>query len=238
VLNVKSSLRCAALAAVLIGLGYFGCQLGDRNQVSAQQAYPPPAGTNVAVLDVQYVFKNHLRFQQEIEYIRKDIEAFKSWAAQQQQAIQAEAKKLEQFNPGTKEYKDVEETVARQRVNFQLESAKRQKEFLEREAKVYYNIYQEVERAVSDFAARNRIGLVLRYSNEPMDPAKRETIMQGINRLVIYENRLNITDMIVDLVNRGTPPAASAPAIAPTGAPRIGTRPPMPTGAPPIPRRN
>jgi len=217
---VKSSLRCAALAAVLIGLGFH-----------APHAYGQAGGTNVAVIDVQYIFKNHLRFQQEIDFIKKDIDAFKAWATQQQQAMQTEAKKLEQFNPGTKEYKTIEENVARMRIENQLESAKRQKDFLEREAKIYYNIYQEVERAVADFAARNRIGLVLRYSNDEMDPTKRETIMQGINRLVIYQDRLNITDMILDMVNRGTPPA---PPVNPA-ATTIGTRPS--SAAPPIPRR-
>jgi Skp family chaperone for outer membrane proteins len=219
VLNVKSSLRCAALAAILIGLG-----------LNAPHAYGQAGGTNVAVIDVQYIFKNHLRFQQEIEFIKKDIDGFKAWATQQQQAMQTEAKKLEQFNPGTKEYKTVEENVARMRIENQLESAKRQKDFLEREAKIYYNIYQEVERAVADFAARNRIRLVLRYSNDEMDPTKRETIMQGINRLVIYQDRLNITDMILDMVNRGTPPAAPV-----NPAANIGIRPS--SAAPPIPRR-
>jgi hypothetical protein len=61
-----------------------------------------------------------------------------------------------------------------------------------------------------------------------MDPAKRESIMQGINRFVIYQNRLNITDLILDTLNRGTPAASP-------GTPVAG--PPQGTIAPPIPRR-
>jgi hypothetical protein len=38
-----------------------------------------------------------------------------------------------------------------------------------------------------------------------MDPTKRESIMQGINRFVVYQDRLNITEMVLDMVNRGTP---------------------------------
>jgi hypothetical protein len=29
--------------------------------------------------------------------------------------------------------------------------------------------------------------------------------MQGINRFVVYQDRLNITEMVLDMVNRGTP---------------------------------
>ncbi len=38
--------------------------------------------------------------------------------------------------------------------------------------------------------------------------------MQGINRIVIYQNRLNITDIVLDTLNRGTPPAAQGTPVA------------------------
>ncbi|MCH5376400.1 MAG: hypothetical protein JJ992_20725, partial [Planctomycetes bacterium] len=97
-------------------------------------------------------------------------------------------------------------SIARLKLEVQLKSAKLQKEFMEREAQVYFNAYREVEAIVGDFAKRNRIGLVLRYNGEEMDPSQRDSIMQGINRIVIYQDRLNITEMILDQLNRGTPP--------------------------------
>jgi Skp family chaperone for outer membrane proteins len=211
VLNVKTSLCSVMMAAVILT-----CALAA-SPASGQ------GGTAVAVIDVPYIFKNHVRFQQQIEDIKKDIDAYKDVVTQQQTQLRTESEKLNQFKSGTREYKDVEESIARLRVEFQLDSAKRQKDFMEREAKVYFNVYREVEAAVADFAARNRIGLVLRYSAEDMDPSKRESIMQGINRFVIYQNRLNITDLILDTLNRGTPAAAAS-----TATPGV---------APPIPRR-
>jgi hypothetical protein len=105
------------------------------------------------------------------------------------------------------------------RVEQQLEAAKQQKEFMEREARAYFTAYKEVEAAVQEFAVRNRINLVLRYSGEDMDPTKRESIMQGINRFVVYQDRLNITEMVLDMVNRGTPTGEMA---------KGQTRPPIP----------
>lgn len=209
---MKNSLCFAALAAAVAVYG-----------LAPVPAFGQAGGTAVAVIDVPYIFKNHVRFQQQIEDIKKDIDAYKDVVTQQQTQLRNESEKLNTFKSGTREYKDVEENIARLRVEYQLDSSKRQKEFMEREAKVYFNVYREIEAAVADFATRNRIGLVLRYSAEDMDPSKRESIMQGINRLVIYQNRLNITDIILDTLNRGTPQtAASAPA---------------PGVAPPIPRR-
>jgi len=213
VLKVKTSLCSAALAAALLACG-----------LAAGPSYAQTGGTAVAVIDVPYIFKNHVRFKQQIEDIKKDIDAYKEVVTQQQTQLRTESEKLNQWKAGTKEYKDVEENIARMRVNFQLESAKRQKEFMEQEAKIYFNVYKEIEAAVADFAGRNRIGLVLRYSAEDMDPTKRESIMQGINKMVIYQNRLNITDIILDTLNRGTP--QQVPVANQQG-----------TIAPPIPRR-
>ena len=212
---MKTSLCSAALAAALLTCG-----------LAAGPSYAQTGGTAVAVIDVPYIFKNHVRFKQQIEDIKKDIDAYKEVVTQQQTQLRTESEKLNQWKAGTKEYKDVEENIARMRVNFQLESAKRQKEFMEQEAKIYFNVYKEIEAAVADFAGRNRIGLVLRYSAEDMDPTKRESIMQGINKMVIYQNRLNITDIILDTLNRGTPQAAQGtPVATPQVAPPIpGTR--------------
>jgi len=193
VLNVRTTICTATVVAILLSLGLAA------PQASAQ------TGTNVAVIDIPYIFKNFTRFKQSIDDIKKDIDNYKQYVDEQQKKLRAEAEKLELYRPGTKEYKDVEESIARLKLEVQLESAKRQKEFMEREAQVYFNAYREVEAAVTDFAQRNRIGLVLRFSSEEMDPSQRDSIMQGINRIVVYQDRLDITNMILDLLNRGTP---------------------------------
>jgi Skp family chaperone for outer membrane proteins len=191
--NVKTSLCCAAVAAVLLSLG-----------LGAGGAYGQTTSTSVAVIDIPQIFKKHIRFQQAISDIKKDIDAYQELLKQEQQKIRVEAEKASQFNPGTPEYKQIEEGVARMRVEQQLEAARRQKEFMEREAKAYFSAYKDVEAAVQEFALRNRVNLVLRYSGEDMDPTKRESIMQGINRFVVYQDRLNITEIILEQVNRGS----------------------------------
>ena len=215
---MRSSLSCAAIVAILGSLGF-----AARPALSQTGAAPPPsAGSSVAVIDIPYIFKNHARFKAQIADIKTDIDGYKEWLDGEQNKIRKEGEKLEQFKPGTPEYKQGEETVARLRIELQLEGAKRQKDFMEREAMVYYNAYREVEAAVADFATRNGLSLVLRYSAEPMDPSKKETIMQGINRIVVYQSRLDITQHVLNRLNQNTPPASNAgtrgPALPPNPA--------------------
>jgi Skp family chaperone for outer membrane proteins len=176
---------------------------------AAPQAHAQ-TGTNVAVIDIPYIFKNFTRFTQAIDDIKKDIDEYKNVVKNQQDQLRVETQKLELYKPGTKEYRDQEEKITQMRLQFQLESTKRQKEFMEREGQAYFTAYREVERVVAEFAQRNRIGLVLRFSAEEMDPTQRDSIMQGINQMVVYQDRLNITEAILEQLNRGTPAVRQA----------------------------
>jgi hypothetical protein len=78
---------------------------------------------------------------------------------------------------------------------------------MEREAKVCYTAYNEVLQQVTEFANRNSIGLVLRFNSEEIDPDERGSVLQGVNRTVVYQRNLNITGPILERLNRGAAPA-------------------------------
>ncbi len=195
---MRTTICTATVVAILFSVGF-----------AAPQAHAQ-TGTNVAVIDIPYIFKNFTRFTQAIDDIKKDIDEYKNVVKNQQDQLRVETQKLELYKPGTKEYRDQEEKITQMRLQFQLESTKRQKEFMEREGQAYFTAYREVERVVAEFAQRNRIGLVLRFSAEEMDPTQRDSIMQGINQMVVYQDRLNITEAILEQLNRGTPAVRQA----------------------------
>jgi hypothetical protein len=99
--------------------------------------------------------------------------------------------------------------------DMQVEMTMKKKEFMEKEAKVYYSAYMDAIQQVSDFASRHNIGLVLRFNGEEIDPKERNSVLQGVNRAVVYQRNLNITEAIVQELNRGAAPrnAGARPAI-------------------------
>ena len=184
---MKTILYYATVVAVLFSLGF-----------ATQSAHGQGAGTRVAVIDVPYIFKNYAGFKGEVEKVQRDINAFRQWVAEEQQKIRGETKKLELYKTGSAEYKEAEESIARMQMTHRLEGAKKEREFMEREAQLYYDLYKRIEAAVADFALRNQIGLVLRFSGEDIDPTDRKSIMLGVNRPVVYQSRLDITTMILE----------------------------------------
>jgi Skp family chaperone for outer membrane proteins len=98
---------------------------------------------------------------------------------------------------------------------FNLEMTGLRKDFLDREAKEYYKTYLEVVDAVGVYAQQRNIGLVIRFNGDPVDPNRREDVLREINKPVVFQNRIDITPEVLQLLNRDV---AARPAGAQPGA--------------------
>ncbi|MCU0877396.1 MAG: OmpH family outer membrane protein [Pirellulaceae bacterium] len=198
--------------------------------VAQPASYTPPSGTNVAVIDIAFVFKNHDRFNAAMADIKKDIDQFEAYVKGEQQKLKAKAEELQQFTPGSNEFRTKEADLARVNSELQILIGQKRREFLEQEARVYFRIYQEIEQSVTTFAQRAKIGLVLRFSRDEMKESDRASVLQGVNRAVVYHQGLEITIPILEDLNRrpfnpnaappsptGTPAAAAANGGGPAG---------------------
>jgi Skp family chaperone for outer membrane proteins len=186
---------------------------------AARPAVPAPAGTSVAVIDIAFIFKNHVRFNGQMNDMKRDIEAFDASIRGEQQNFAKKREQLAQFNPSSPEYKKAEEELAHIKSDLDIKVAVKRREFLEQEAKIYYSIYKEIEENVAIFAQRNSIQMVLRYSGDEMKPDDRASVLQGVNRPVVYQDRLDITQHILGMVNAGARMPAGASGVAPPPGP-------------------
>ena len=189
---------------------------------------PAPRGTTVAVIDVKFIFENHIRFKDAMDSIKKDYDTFEAQVRVVETNLRKQIEQLKAMPAGSPEFKQLETQVATTRTQVQLDINNRQKERVEEEAKVYHRAYQELEAEIQRFAARYGIDLVLQFSATEIDPSKPDTVIRGLNRLVVYQNQLNITDNILRELNQNVPPRQ---AVIPnrTTPPRSGT-PPAGTG--------
>ena len=112
--------------------------------------------------------------------------------------------------PGSLEYKQKEEELARMQSDLQVQVGLKRKEFLEQEARVYFHVYRDIEQVVAQFAQRYRIDLVLRFNGDPMKEDDRASVLQGVNRAIVYQNGRDITQSILAELNRIYPPAPAA----------------------------
>lgn len=197
---MRTTLLVAAFVANLV--------LGTAISFAQQGAAPAnvSGGTNAAVIDIGYIIKNFERFKLGMEDLKRDDEAFQKEFETKRNAINASIERLQSTPKTSPEYKTLEEQIASEQTKLRLDMARKQKERVEDEAKLYYNAYQEIEYHVAQFATQHGIDIVLRFNSEEMDPAKPESVLNGINRFVVWHKGLDITGPILGALNPKTPP--------------------------------
>lgn len=160
------------------------------------------SGSRIAVIDISRIFKNHAGFKQAMEGMKKEVEAFEAELRNRGKEIEGLREQMRNYKAGSPEYKGIEEQMAKRAADGQAQTQLKRKDFLEREAKIYYDIYMEIGAAVAQFAQRNDISLVVRFNSAPIEGADRNSVLEGVNRAVVYQKNLNITDLVLQMLNR------------------------------------
>ena len=166
---------------------------------------------NVVLLDIGKVFKAHAKFNAGMESMQREVEAFRVEIEQEQSQIQTMAEDLQKLTPDDPKAKQLEATLTKMTADLQVKYQLKNKDFIEREAKLYYATYMHISSTVTSFCDDNGISLVLRHSSEKVDPKSRESVMQTINNPVVFEVRRDITEYIIRQVNAPTAQQATVP---------------------------
>jgi Skp family chaperone for outer membrane proteins len=203
--------RIVIATAIVAALGAF-CALaliGPTSQTFGQSPHSANAATHgVAVVDISYIFKNHARFRNSMESMKKEMDNIEVQLKAKREQISKIEEERNKYNVGSEQYKQLDERLAREMADFNLEMTRLRKDFLDREAKEYYKAYLEIVDSVSQYARARNIGMVIRFNGEPVDPNRREDVLREINKPVVFQNQVDITPDVLNLVNRDLQQAA------------------------------
>ena len=170
------------------GIGLLWMGLAASPTVAQQPPVRTQGASTVALLDVNYIFKKHARFKSQMEEMRGDVERSQAEWKRQAEGMNKLAERLNEFRPGTPDYKAMEEEIVNQRTKLQATMTIAKKEFLQREAKVYYNVYQEIMQEVKYYCEANGVTLVMTFNGDKINPENPEDVLRGINQKVVYYN--------------------------------------------------
>ncbi|HVX11742.1 MAG TPA: OmpH family outer membrane protein [Pirellulales bacterium] len=215
--------RSLSLAALVAGLSVV--------HFAAPSAYAQQRSSSVpqvAIIDLAYIFNNHVRFKGLSDELRRDVEAAENELKSNKQSLQKMAEQLESFNRNSPEYRQTEEDITKRSADLQVQVQLQKKSFFEREAKIYYTVYQEIMEQVKYHSDKHGIVLVMRFNGDPLDENDPQGIQKELNKAVLYYNKvIDITPIILDAVN---PPRGNSrpvqttnrPSRAPQGVPPSG----------------
>jgi Skp family chaperone for outer membrane proteins len=221
-LNVKISLIVAAITVSLVALTVvprLGAQPGAAGRPpmgSMGGGGGQGGGTSVALIDIGYIFKSHIRFKNSMDSLGKDIRATEDTLNKERTVIQKMMERLKDYKPGTPDYKHLEEDIAQKQADFQVKAQIQKREFVEREGALYFKTIQEINEQVKYFSEKNGIGLVMKFNGDATDPNDRDSVMRELNKPVMYYSPgIVISDAILAELNRGQTPNPNQPVVPP-----------------------
>lgn len=170
---------------------------------AAAQAPRSSVGGDVAVIDVAYILKNHRRFEQAKNQLTTQFETAAKALEEEKKEILQMQQGLAKFNPGTPDYRRLDEQVTQRQADWNVKANKHRKEIQERQASILANVYVELTNVVKQYSMQNGIGVVIQFNGEPIDPNKTFDTAQAITRPLVYvaPNR-DITPHILGLINQ------------------------------------
>ncbi|MBL8890468.1 MAG: OmpH family outer membrane protein [Planctomycetaceae bacterium] len=142
--------------------------------------------TPIVAIDMGAVFESHPLFVSQLEALKQELRQFEEDQNRQREALQAKFQTLRGQDPSSEVYRQTEAEVASQSANLDVQKRLRSKEFAQREAKIYFEIYTDVSAKVSSYCQHHGIATVIHYNSRPMDLNNPATIMDRIGSNVVH----------------------------------------------------
>jgi Skp family chaperone for outer membrane proteins len=208
--KISSALAAAGLLVTLATTAGAQQQGGAAAAQAGGAAQPAAAAAQrrtipVAVIDLGHIIRNHPTMKQEMERIKTQAETTGGEFEKRRQSI---LKKMEElranYTEGTEDYMKMEKEIADLDTAFRLEVVRKNKEFDEARASVFYQVHQQVTALIQYYCQHSGTFVVLRVSREKLDPKKPETIEMGMGQEVFYYNPapdVDITDWVLQQLN-------------------------------------
>ena len=198
----KTALMAATAAVVLAGT------LISRPAHAQATPRAPQATPQIVLLDVSAVFKNHRRMQAMMDDMKKDVERAEQEVKAQRDAMRNLAERLKNFRKGTADYRAIEEELTQKQADLSVRVQLQKKEFLQREAKIFYNVYREIQDELNYYASQTGVTMVVRTSSEQPDVENPQEVLAYLNRDVVWNaQQIDITNYIINRLNQRYGPA-------------------------------
>ncbi len=147
--------------------------------------------------------------------MKRDVQAAERSSRTNATPSTSSSEALPNFNKGTQQYAEMEEQIADKQAKLALMSIDRRTISCNARPTIYHNVYQEILAGHRYFCRQHSIDMVLRFNGETVDVQKPDSVLTFINRPVVwYDPGLDITDFILNDVNRPTANRAAADAAA------------------------
>lgn len=152
----------------------------------------------VAILNMDKLFKTHKPFQDKLAPIKEGVLDMEKKAQLRQIELETVVGQLRKAPPGSPESQRLQQQAAKLQNELQQFVNKERETLQKREAAEFLAFYRQLEEEVKKYAKDKGLKLVIRQQDGSLDENQPlPEILKSLNRGIIYEDGLDITDDIL-----------------------------------------
>jgi Skp family chaperone for outer membrane proteins len=157
------------------------------------------APTVVVVLNVGKLFTESKQFTAELAKMKAEVTKAEENVKKQRDKLKTQREEMEKLPVTSEERSKQEEQLSKVEAALAASVTFQKGAFLRQEAAIYANFYQRVQNEVEGYAKEAKIDLVLRTKDQTFDASKPDSILQHINRDVVWTSAdADITAVIAE----------------------------------------
>lgn len=175
-----------------VPLALVACLLLPSTPARSDEAPP------IAVLNMDRIFKTHKPLQDQLAPVREEAKKLQETVQLRQAEIETVATQIRKTDPGTPDFQRLQAQLLKLNGELQQLAQSGQQSIQKQESTIYLVFYRTLDEEVTKYAKAKGLKLVIRQQDSSLDDNQPlQEILKSLNRSIIYQDGLDITDDIL-----------------------------------------
>jgi Skp family chaperone for outer membrane proteins len=160
----------------------------------------------VALVNVDRILKVHKPFLEKLDPLKAEAKELDAKLQVRQAEIENAASQLRAVQPGSSDHQRLQLQLVKLQTDLQQFVNIERQGLQKKEVAVYLEFFRQLDAETSKYAKAHGIKLVLRQYETSYDDAQPiPDVLKALNRTILYEEGLDITDEILKALNAPSP---------------------------------
>jgi Skp family chaperone for outer membrane proteins len=168
--------------------------------VSAQEK-PAESPLPIGLVNVEKIAQQHKPFQKQVAELQEQAKELQSSVTLKQSELQGVGNELQKTPQGSEKFEKLQNQLGKLQRELQAFVQEGQQKLRDQDLKNSLSLHRELNQVLKPYCKAKGLRLVVRMQNTSLDENQNpQQILQALNRGVLYEDGLDITDEVLKLL--------------------------------------
>lgn len=173
---------------------------------SAFAADPLP----IALVNVDRILKDYKPLNDKLAPLKAEAKEFEAALQVRQAELETVGNQIRQVQPGSPDHQRLQIQAVKMQNDLQRFIATSRNELQTKEATVYLAFFRHLDGEIAKYAKANHLKLVIRQHQTSFEDGQSlQDVAKALNRQILFEDGLDITDQILEALRASGPPSTT-----------------------------